>query len=279
MALQSSGAISLANIAAEFGGSTPHSLSEYYGVASGVPSSGTISLSNFYGTSAITYSAATGGSVTTSGVYKYHIFYSSGTFSISQVGTDGSGFDHLVIGGGGGAGSGCGGANGTGGGGAGGMRASIYPSGQYTTDSKRTFSVGNYSVVVGGGGSGATGTSCSTVSRGNNGGNSYISGSGVYIEGTGGGAGGDYYSYLGGTHSPTSGGSGGGGAGGRRAASRQDGPVRADGGEGSERRRSVAEEGGEGGAEGGVLVQCERPEVVHQPQGEHGGREGGRVCE
>ena len=33
MTLQSSGAISLANIAAEFGGSTPHSLSEYYGVA------------------------------------------------------------------------------------------------------------------------------------------------------------------------------------------------------------------------------------------------------
>ena len=47
MTLQSSGAISLANIAAEFGGSTPHSLSEYYGVASGIPSSGTISMSNF----------------------------------------------------------------------------------------------------------------------------------------------------------------------------------------------------------------------------------------
>ena len=53
MALQSSGAISLANIASEFGGSTPHSLSEYYGVASGVPGSGTISFSNFYGTSSV----------------------------------------------------------------------------------------------------------------------------------------------------------------------------------------------------------------------------------
>lgn len=52
MALQSSGAISLANIQTEFGGSNPISLSEYYGVASGVPSSGAISLSNFYGTSA-----------------------------------------------------------------------------------------------------------------------------------------------------------------------------------------------------------------------------------
>lgn len=51
MALQSSGAISLSDIAAEFGGSTPHSISEYYGVASGVPSSGTIDFADFYGTS------------------------------------------------------------------------------------------------------------------------------------------------------------------------------------------------------------------------------------
>ena len=50
MALQSSGAISLNDVAGEFGGSTPHSLSEYYGVATGVPGSGTISLSDFYGT-------------------------------------------------------------------------------------------------------------------------------------------------------------------------------------------------------------------------------------
>ena len=55
MALQTSGAISLNDVAGEFGGSTPHSLSEYYGVATGVPGSGTISLSDFYGT-ANTYS-------------------------------------------------------------------------------------------------------------------------------------------------------------------------------------------------------------------------------
>ena len=54
MTLQSSGAISLANVQTEFGGSNPISISEYYGVASGVPSSGTISLSNFYGKSAYT---------------------------------------------------------------------------------------------------------------------------------------------------------------------------------------------------------------------------------
>lgn len=53
MALQSSGSISLSNVAAEFGGTTPHSLSEYYGSDTGVPASGQIKLSQFYGTSAI----------------------------------------------------------------------------------------------------------------------------------------------------------------------------------------------------------------------------------
>ncbi len=52
MALQTSGPISLNDVAGEFDGSTPHSLSEYYGVDDGVPGSGTISLNNFYGKSA-----------------------------------------------------------------------------------------------------------------------------------------------------------------------------------------------------------------------------------
>jgi hypothetical protein len=57
MALQTSGAISLNNIANEFGGSAPHALNEYYGVDSGIPSSGQISIGNFYGASgaSITY--------------------------------------------------------------------------------------------------------------------------------------------------------------------------------------------------------------------------------
>lgn len=52
MALPSSGILSLSDVAAEFGGSTPHGLNEYYGAASGVPSSGAIALSDFYGASA-----------------------------------------------------------------------------------------------------------------------------------------------------------------------------------------------------------------------------------
>lgn len=62
MTLPSSGPLSLADIQAEFGGSNPISLSEYYaggayvpagttGTNGPVPTSGTISISNFYGTS------------------------------------------------------------------------------------------------------------------------------------------------------------------------------------------------------------------------------------
>lgn len=54
MALQSFGPISIGDIAAEFGGAAPHSLSEYYGVDDGIPTSGIISISDFYGASADT---------------------------------------------------------------------------------------------------------------------------------------------------------------------------------------------------------------------------------
>ena len=55
MALQGSGAISMAQIAAEFGGNGSHSLSEYYPLVgmgvSGLPSSGAFSFSQFHGKS------------------------------------------------------------------------------------------------------------------------------------------------------------------------------------------------------------------------------------
>ena len=67
MTLQSSGAISFSQIQSEFGGSSPISISEYYrngsyvqgtysfkggsyAINTSIPTSGTISLSNFYGT-------------------------------------------------------------------------------------------------------------------------------------------------------------------------------------------------------------------------------------
>ena len=58
MALQTSGAISLLDIATEFGGTAPHAMSEYYGggdnvgAGPGVPASGELTLSDFYGTQA-----------------------------------------------------------------------------------------------------------------------------------------------------------------------------------------------------------------------------------
>ena len=89
MALPSSGAISIGDIATEFGGSAPHSLSEYYGKGN-APSSGAISIADdFYGTSNVTYISASGGTVTTSGNYKIHTFTSSGTFTISDAGNQG----------------------------------------------------------------------------------------------------------------------------------------------------------------------------------------------
>lgn len=69
MGLQSSGAISLSQIAGEFGGSKPHSLSEYYRGGSnvtsnntGVPTSGAISFSNFYGATSV-YTLTSSGNV------------------------------------------------------------------------------------------------------------------------------------------------------------------------------------------------------------------------
>lgn len=52
MALPASGQLSLQDIATEFGGSTPHQLSEYYSAAAGIPASGEITISDFYGASA-----------------------------------------------------------------------------------------------------------------------------------------------------------------------------------------------------------------------------------
>lgn len=54
MALQGSGEITLADIQAEFGGSAPIQLSEYYGAAVGVPASGEIKIAtHFYGKSSV----------------------------------------------------------------------------------------------------------------------------------------------------------------------------------------------------------------------------------
>lgn len=191
MALQTSGPISLNDIAAEFGGTVPHALYEYYSAAAGIPSSGTISIDDFYGASAAAPATATGGSITTSGDYKYHTFTSGGTFSITSAGS-GTGFDSIdviVVAGGGGGGYFTGGGGGAGGA----LRTALSAT-----------NTASWSVSIGAGGL--------MADRGNpwavpstNGGNSSISSGGTTHTAIGGGRG-----ALADIHGPSSGGSGGG---------------------------------------------------------------------
>jgi len=93
MALPSSGQISLSDIATEFGGSAPHSLSEYYSKGN-APASGEIQLAaDFYGTS----SAASISYVTTVG--NSDVTASPHTFSSVSLGsTSGDRYTVIAIG-------------------------------------------------------------------------------------------------------------------------------------------------------------------------------------
>lgn len=74
MALPSSGPLSLLDIQGEFGGSNPIAISEYYGVASGIPASGQISIGDFYGASAaptLSYVTTTGSNDSGSGSFTF----------------------------------------------------------------------------------------------------------------------------------------------------------------------------------------------------------------
>jgi hypothetical protein len=87
MALPTDGPLSLGNIQTEFGGSNPIALSEYYrggGLVpnitanNSIPTSGTIKVSDFYGTTAVVASAYTLGYGSTAGTACG--FASTGTF-------------------------------------------------------------------------------------------------------------------------------------------------------------------------------------------------------
>jgi hypothetical protein len=182
MALQSSGPISIQDIATEFEDAAPHSLSEFYGAASGVPTSGAIKVAqDFYGKANAAYFQGTGGTVNTYNGYTYHVFTASSTFTVTNAGNavGNAEFDVMVVAGGGGGGSG---GLSRGGGGAGGL---LHSTGL-------TASVQGYTITVGAGGA-----------TGSNGSNSSAFG----ITSTGGGRGGSQYGA-----GPTSGGSGGGSA-------------------------------------------------------------------
>ena len=115
MAVPSSGAVSIQDLVDEFGGSTPHSISEYYRGGSlvpdvsannSVPTSGEIALTDFYGAVNAAFIEASGGSESTSGDYKIHTFNGNGTFTVNSVGNSAGSntVEYLVIAGGGGGG-------------------------------------------------------------------------------------------------------------------------------------------------------------------------------
>ena len=133
------------------------------------------------------FTAATGGTVTTSGDFKIHTFTGDGCFVVSSVGSTfncqgaPAEVDYVVVAGGGG-----GSADGSGGAGAGGFReAKTGDHGTYTasplaSSTGVTVTAGTFPITVGAGGAGSTGC------KGLNGSNSIFS----TITATGGGSGG-----------------------------------------------------------------------------------------
>ena len=103
-------------------------------------SSGAIDMSDGYGKSSESFIAASGGSTSTSSGYKYHVFTSSGTFTVNTIGssTDSNSLEYLVV-----AGGAAGGNNHAGGGGG---------AGGYRTGDAGAVAQ-NYQVIIGAGGS------------------------------------------------------------------------------------------------------------------------------
>ena len=168
---------------------------------------------------------ATGGTTSTSGDYKYHVFTSNGTFTVSALGTDstyGNKVDYLIVAGGGGGGGHVGS-----GGGAGGMRS--------TNSQDITVTAQGYSIVIGSGSGGSSGNG----SKGSD-----SSAFSITSEGGGFGAGG--YTTSGG-----SGGSGGGGGHGPSSSSGGSG-TSGQGNSGGTGYHSGTVMGGGGGGKGGA---------------------------
>ena len=146
----------------------------------------TISMSDGYSKSNTYSTAASGGTIIDSGGYRYHIFNTSGTFTVSKVGYPSGSIDYLVIAGGASGGRGLGGGGGAGG---------------YLTGSL-ALAATSYTITVGAGGPGFT-----SATAGNNGSDSSAFG----VTATGGGGGGNYDGGSGRSQAKT-GGSGGGGS-------------------------------------------------------------------
>ena len=169
-------------------------------------------------------------------VYRAHIFTSSGTFSVSALGTFGDTVEYLVVGGGGGGGTGNGGGLGN--------TPSTSPS--QGNNGGTGFTSANYG-SGGGGGASAVGNNGTSGSGGNGGIGtaSSITGASVTYAGGGGGA-----TYAGGGAQGT-GGAGGGGNG-SNTGSGSAGTANTGGGGGGSGRDNIGAAGGSGGS--GVVI-------------------------
>jgi hypothetical protein len=192
--------LSLNEIRAEFGGTNPISLSDYYGVASGIPTSGRISISDFYGKSFLVVERITSNRVWTP---KNNFARFIHIFVVGAGGSGGMGWPARNVGFFGNTDGVAGGA----GGGAGGVSYSVI-SGR--TSGSATVTVGNGGTGVGVGGERA-------AISGNAGSSSSFSGYGLNMIANGGGGGQGSQSTSGGG----SGTSGAGGAGGSASGGNQ----------------------------------------------------------
>ena len=149
--------------------------------------------------------AATGGTVTTSGIYKSHTFTSSGTFTVTSA-LSGTNVDIMVV-----AGGGAGGWDVGGGGGAGGLIYNIAYTGFSATSYAITIGAGA-SPSGGGGGTAPSGSNTTVGSlltaTGGGGGGNYSGGNGA-AGGSGGGGSGYGYTTTGGAGTPGQGFAGG----------------------------------------------------------------------
>jgi hypothetical protein len=209
MAITGSGQVKLSDLYTEYEDGTHSSqeiqLSDFHDKGN-APASGEIQIAtDFYGTSNVTYTVATGGTITTytlnSVNYKVHTFTSGGTFAVSSVGTDAT-IACLVVGGGGGAGAY--GANASrygGGGGAGGMEyydsTVTGTSGSIGRGPSKTITAQNYTIYVGSGGGGGGSSGGNHAGSGGNGSFIRLADGSTYLVIAGGGGGGFGDSYAG----------------------------------------------------------------------------------
>lgn len=181
MALQNSPlAISANDIRTELGESGAFSINSTTAraLAQKTTNASQIAYNDFYGKSKNT--AATGGTITTTGGFRYHTFKTSGTFSVTKVGTNTAVEILLVGGGGGGAGK-----RGAGGGG-GGVKYLL-----------GSMSIASYTITIGNGGARAPTSDIWGGSAASNGGSSTLYQGSTLIAVGGGGGGAGFFNYAG----------------------------------------------------------------------------------